>query len=119
LLKLPVHRLGHGFRQQAPFRHARCLIAELPMSTPARPAALPTQEQGIASIRTQLAVVRALIDELDQVLPDPHRGAVRGQVAEELARLGNTLLKAAGRLARIGPGCDDGRPGSPRARRSL
>jgi hypothetical protein len=61
--------------------------------------ALPTPEQGIVSVRTQVAIVRALIDELDQLLPGPHGGAVRAQVVEELGRLGNRLLQVAGRLS--------------------
>jgi hypothetical protein len=61
-------------------------------------AASPTQEQCILSVRAQAAVVRALIDELEQLLPGPDGGAVRAQVVEELARLGHRLLQAARRL---------------------
>jgi hypothetical protein len=63
-----------------------------------RNAASPTREQCIVSVRAQAAVVRALIDELEQLLPGPHGGAVRAQVVEELARLGHRLIQAAGRL---------------------
>jgi hypothetical protein len=61
--------------------------------------ALPAQEQGIVTIRAQAAVVRALVDELDQFLPGPHGAAVLAQVAEELARLSNKLLQLAGWLS--------------------
>jgi hypothetical protein len=66
-------------------------------------AASPAQEeQGIVWVRTQVAIVRTLIDELDQLLPDPHGSAVRAQVAEELVRLGSRLLQLAGGLAMCG-----------------
>jgi hypothetical protein len=63
----------------------------------------PTLEQGIVSVRAQAAVARALIDELEQLLPGPHGGAVRSQVVEELTRLGLGLLQVARRLETAPP----------------
>jgi plasmid stabilization system protein ParE len=54
--------------------------------------------QELAAIRSQAAVVRALLDELERLLRYAGTGAPREQLLEELARLGNRTCAAAAAL---------------------
>lgn len=63
-------------------------------STPSRPTLSP--------LRLQAAIVRALLDELDERAPlEGGDGALVEQLADELARLGRDALGASATLARV------------------
>jgi len=47
----------------------------------------------LASIRSQAAFVRSLLDEVERVAPADGDGAVGAQLVEELARLGARFLE--------------------------
>lgn len=54
----------------------------------------------LPSLRRQIAVARALLDELEDSVPSSRASiATNGQVAEELNRLGTRILDAATALA--------------------
>ena len=54
----------------------------------------------VSHLRSQLAVVRALADQVDCVSEGGEDGGLRDQLIEELARLGCRLLEEADSLAR-------------------
>ncbi len=59
-------------------------------------------------LRVQIGLVRALLDELELVIPGAREDAhLRGQVVEEMFRLSSQVLEAAGRLV---PQPDDAHP---------
>jgi hypothetical protein len=64
-----------------------------------KPAAPPSQPRRRVGVREQAAVVRALFDELEQLLPGNDGDAVGAQVAEELTRLACTLMQVAAALS--------------------
>jgi len=58
--------------------------------------ALLARELRVASIRSQCAVVRTLLDEVDRLSPSSMtQEAMSAQLADELARLGRCILEAA------------------------
>lgn len=59
-------------------------------------------ELRICEVRDQVAVARALLDEVDRIVPVSADGRVPppGQVAEELARLGCKIVEIASALTR-------------------
>lgn len=55
----------------------------------------------LAPIRNQAAVVHAMLDELERMVPAPAANApVRAQLVEELTRLACTMIEAAAAMAR-------------------
>ena len=76
----------------------------------------------VARLRLQAAVVRSLLDELDDRAPAgaaPEHGLVE-QLADELQRLGREVRRLAGALAEQRPGvarCEDTLEGEPSPRR--
>ncbi len=70
---------------------------------PARNSLPPTElDSGIRSARAQAAVVRSLLDELDDALPPSSerlRGIFAAQAVEEIAQLGHKLLTLASMMA--------------------
>jgi hypothetical protein len=55
--------------------------------------------RALDNVRSQAAFARALVDEVERVLPHRERDLVRAQLVEELARLGCQLLDAASTLS--------------------
>jgi hypothetical protein len=55
--------------------------------------------QSVARVRSQAALVRALLDELERILPAQSEDVVSVQMVEELARLGCRCFDAAAHLA--------------------
>jgi hypothetical protein len=56
----------------------------------------------VKNVRSEVACVRALLDELERVAPSSlDERAISGQLVEDLARLGCRFLEAAGALARV------------------
>jgi hypothetical protein len=64
---------------------------------------LLTAELGMLAARQQLAVVRAIADELEACLHSVGEDQLRAQLAEELARLAVRTLRTAGALERREP----------------
>jgi hypothetical protein len=62
----------------------------------------------LGHLRSQLAVVRALTDQIELVSLLEDDGGLRDQLIEELARLGCRLLDEAGSLAVSAQGEDSG-----------
>jgi hypothetical protein len=71
-----------------------------PLLSPAQESVL-SDDLRATHIRAQVAVVRALVDQLDY-LPSLNRSAegIRAQLLEEFARLGCSILEAAADLSR-------------------
>jgi hypothetical protein len=64
-------------------------------------AVYPTVEI-VKNVRSEVACVRALLEELERVAPSSlDERAISGQLVEDLARLGCRFLEAAGALARV------------------
>ncbi|HWL89540.1 MAG TPA: hypothetical protein VNO21_27235 [Polyangiaceae bacterium] len=87
-------------------------ILVLPPSHPLKSAdrLARTNEQRIAAVRIQIALVRTLLDEVERLVPppglppsalppSPFQRAASDQLADELARLGYRLLDVARELA--------------------
>ena len=55
--------------------------------------------RAIASVRNQVALVRALTDEVEHLIPCSAPGVASGRLIEELARLGCRILEAAAAMA--------------------
>ncbi len=60
-------------------------------------------EVRLARLRSQVAVVRALADQVEYLTRPGRTDELRDQVIEEMARLGCLLLEAAGSLAGASP----------------
>ncbi|HEY8088273.1 MAG TPA: hypothetical protein VIF09_10520 [Polyangiaceae bacterium] len=69
---------------------------------------MSSQEPRPGHIRSQLAVVRTLTDQVERASWLADDGGLRAQLIEELARLGCRLLDEAGSLAASGDGEDSG-----------
>lgn len=55
----------------------------------------------LASLRSQAAVVRALLEEFERLVPSPERAPLaESQLADELLRLGLGVIQAARQLRR-------------------
>lgn len=65
-------------------------------------------EVELIRLRSQLAVVRTVADQVDQVARPHDADGLRGQLVEELARLGCQLLAAAASLTEPTPSDDSG-----------
>lgn len=64
-------------------------------------------ESALTALRLQAAVVRALLDEVDERVPSPDVAEETvSQLSEELARLGREALSAARAIARAYPSTD-------------
>jgi hypothetical protein len=59
-------------------------------------------------VRTQVAVIRTLADQVEALSRAGDTGAIADQLIEEMARLGCRLLEAAGALATPPPPEDSG-----------
>jgi hypothetical protein len=93
---------------------ARLWTAEAHPTSTAMAASFPG-----AHLRAQVAVVRALADQVDHLPRDLREEGLRSQLIEELARLGCLLIEEAGSLAAARPPEDSGvfaRPHSSRPR---
>jgi hypothetical protein len=68
---------------------------------PAQPSVRSTVPPSpVAPLRLQAAVVRALLDELDEHAPTSDVSAITEQLAEELERLGRDALRASNAIGR-------------------
>jgi len=65
-------------------------------------------EPRLVNVRSQVAVVRALADQIEQLSRAADVDALGDQMVEEMARLGCRLLDAAAALADASPGEDSG-----------
>jgi hypothetical protein len=71
--------------------------------TTRRDSELRALPRNLADLRSQAACVRALLDEVERVVPaGAAAGAAGAQLVEELARLGCRFLEAAGALTGVG-----------------
>jgi hypothetical protein len=67
----------------------------------ARPSTLPPpSSSGLSAVRSQVAVARALLDELERAASPADASAIGEQVTVELSRLGCRVLEAAAALAK-------------------
>jgi hypothetical protein len=62
-----------------------------------------TAELRLAELRKELAVVRALADQIDQLARPGDTEGLHGQLVEEMARLGCRLFEAAAALTKSYP----------------
>jgi hypothetical protein len=62
----------------------------------------------LAPLRSQLAVIRALVDQVEHLAHATDADGLRAQLADEMSRLGHRLLEAAASLKET-PSADEGR----------
>lgn len=97
----PIPSARCVYRGAAIPSHRRATLAHLPSL-----AALESHDDDqlvaelrLARLRSQVAVVRAMVDQVEHVSRAKDAEGVRDQLIEEMTRLGCQLLKAAGSLA--------------------
>jgi hypothetical protein len=87
---------------------ARTMLAQSPSLAAVAPpetdqSARLVAEVRLAHLRSQVAVVRALADQVEYLARPGYADGLRDQVIEEMARLGCRLLEAARSLASASP----------------
>jgi hypothetical protein len=59
------------------------------------------EARALASVRSQAAFVRSLLDEVERIAPAGAHGPVSAQLVEELARLGCRFIEVASALTTV------------------
>lgn len=64
---------------------------------------VPTDRARASSVRSQAALLHALLDEVERVLPSNPGDAASAELAQELERLGRRCIEAANVLVQASP----------------